>query len=120
MDIKKLNEVLKDESFVKQLLQLETVNQVQQALADKGVNLTIEEIEAIKDIIQRYENDQLSEQEKQQLETINTLNTDELSDNDLQAVTGGFITVILTVAAITIGTVGTITGISYYLAYRRW
>lgn len=66
----KINALMEDEGFVESILQLETAEEVQKAFADKGVDLTVQDIEAIKDaVIAKTEG--------------------ELSEDDLENVAGG-------------------------------
>ena len=48
MDEKKLQEVFSDEAFVQSLFEMDTAQEVQAALNEKGVAFTLEEIEAYK------------------------------------------------------------------------
>lgn len=69
----KLKELLKDESFVKELVDKETAEEAQALLASKGVNLTAEQLNEIrKGIAARIEGGE------------------ELSDEQLENVAGGF------------------------------
>ncbi|MBQ7704552.1 MAG: Nif11-like leader peptide family RiPP precursor [Selenomonadaceae bacterium] len=68
-----MNEVLKDEAVVKELLQQETAEDVQKFLASKGVEISIEEINQIQaQFLKAAENDE------------------EISDEELEQVAGGF------------------------------
>lgn len=70
----KLTELMKDKEFVKKILEMETPEEVQKALAEKGVDLSIEQIEDIrKGIIARVSSEE------------------EMSDEQLEQVAGGFI-----------------------------
>lgn len=69
----KLNELLQDESFIKNLLSLETDEEVQSFLSENGVDFTLSEIAAIKSgVAARLAGDE-----------------EELSDDDLENVAGG-------------------------------
>ncbi|NPV91233.1 MAG: Nif11-like leader peptide family natural product precursor [Firmicutes bacterium] len=70
-DQAKVQEVFSDEVFVKNLLALETPEEVQAALQKKGVDLTVEDIVKIRDLIAKKQN------------------AGELSDEDLEGVAGG-------------------------------
>jgi ATP-dependent RNA circularization protein (DNA/RNA ligase family) len=68
----KLNELLQDESIVRELVAKENAEDVQKFLADKGVEVSIEDINAIRDgVLARVENN------------------DEMSDDQLEQVAGG-------------------------------
>ena len=69
MDEKKLQEVFSDEAFVQSLFEMDTAQEVQAALNEKGVAFTLEEIEAF----------------KQQL----TAKSGEMNEEDLDSVAGG-------------------------------
>ena len=47
MDEKRMEEIFADEAFVKNLLSLESPEQVQSALKEKGIELTLDEIKKI-------------------------------------------------------------------------
>ncbi len=67
--VKKLEEILADQEFVKKLLGIETAEEVQQALKEKGVELSLEEINEIhKQIIQQLESGE--ELDKEQLKNV--------------------------------------------------
>ena len=68
----KLNELLKDESVVKELLQQETAEDAQKFLASKGVEISIEELEEIQKALAAQSGED-----------------DEVNDNELENVAGG-------------------------------
>ena len=70
MDEKRAEELFADEAFVKSLLALETPKEVQAAVKAKGVDLTLDEISAIKEVLAKF-------------------TSAELSDADLENVAGG-------------------------------
>lgn len=68
----KMNELFQDETFVEKLLNKETDVEVKELLAENGVEISLEEISAIKKTVEaRLENDS------------------ELSEDDLENVAGG-------------------------------
>ena len=69
-----LKEVLSDEAFAKSLREMETPEDVQTALKEKGVDLSIEDIKAIQNILVNQEDG-------------------ELSEDDLENVAGGSLTI---------------------------
>ena len=56
-----LKEVLSDEAFAKSLIEMETPEDVQTALKEKGVDLSIEDIKAIQNLLVNQEDGELSE-----------------------------------------------------------
>ena len=78
-----IKDVFADEEFVKRLLCLETPQEVQAAMSGKGIDLTVDQIVKIKElVVKRLDAGQ------------------ELSDEELEDVTGGSILVLgLTLAA---------------------
>ena len=99
---KKLEELGKDEEFMKSLFAMSDPKDVQAALAQRDVDLTIEELIQIKDGINRY----LDEGEA-------AFESDELSEDDLENVSGGIaplILIIIVLVSFAAGC-GTITGI---------
>ena len=72
-----IREMFSDEVFLKGLFQLETPEEVQTALRQKDISLSIEEIVKVRELmLKRLENGA------------------ELSDEELESVTGGSVTVI--------------------------
>lgn len=69
-----LKEVLSDEAFAKSLIEMETPEDVQTALKEKGVDLSIEDIKAIQNLLVNQEDG-------------------ELSEDDLENVAGGSLTI---------------------------
>lgn len=74
MDEALLKEVLSDTEFAKSLIELETPQQVQAALKEKGVDLSIADITAIQNVLAQQEEG-------------------ELSEDDLENVAGGSLTI---------------------------
>ena len=72
MDEALVKTVFSDEEFVKSLFQLETPEEVQTALADRGIDLSVPDIIKIKDLLLRK-----------------IQSGGELSDEELEGVTGG-------------------------------
>lgn len=75
MNEERIREVFSDELFVKQLLEQEEPEQVQALLAEKDIDITVENIENVKTRIEQYINGELD--------------LDQLSDEDLEDVSGG-------------------------------
>lgn len=91
MDLEKLKQLLQDESFKTKLFSLEDASQIQQLLSDNGIELSIEEIEQTKDFIQRYNDNKLTPDEQKTLNMYLENGEDALSDEQLEAVNGGFV-----------------------------
>lgn len=102
MNLKKLQELLQDESFTNKLFNLEDAKDAQKLFRENGIELSIEELEQTKDLMDRFQNGELTPQEKSKIETY-TQENGELNDQDLENVTGGelifAICTLLTVAA---------------------
>lgn len=72
MSNEKLNEVLSDRAFVNSLLELETMEEVQAALKEKGLDLSAEELAFVRNRFTKMASGK------------------ELSDEDLENVAGGY------------------------------
>lgn len=83
MNIEKFKEALQDAECVKELAELDSLEAIQAKLAEKGLELSLDEVES------------LIEQVVKAAEKKDT----ELSENDLDDVAGGFVTPMLGVAA---------------------
>jgi lactobin A/cerein 7B family class IIb bacteriocin len=77
MNEEKIKELFSDEAFVDSILEMETPEEVQKALSDKGVELSLEEIGTIKDTLASSDG--------------------ELSENELEEVAGGVVITATTV-----------------------
>ena len=80
----KLTKVLSDEAFVKSCLEAENEEAVQKLFADEGVEISMAEIESLKDAISAVADGRISEE---QFETLR--NGGALSDEELEQVAGG-------------------------------
>ncbi len=99
MDEQRIKELLADEEFVKELVALETPEEVQAMLEEYDIEVTTEEIQQIHDFLVEHEGEELSEE-------------------DLENVAGGFGLIILAliiVGAIATGTLAGTVGLG-----RRW
>lgn len=86
MNEQQIKELFSNEEFIDSLLALETPEEVQKALTDQGVDLSIQEILAIKDSI------------------ANSLDSEEeLSEEQLETVTGGSFLVVAIISAVVTG-----------------
>ena len=87
MNIERLKEVFLDEAFVKSLFELETVAEVQAALREKGIELTEEEIFAIREMLLKVADGEISAKQLEQWAT--QAERGELSEELLEQVSGG-------------------------------
>lgn len=102
MDEQKIKEVFSDEAFVSSLLEMETVEDVQTAVAAKGIDLSAGDIEAL----------------RAQLAN----SGEELSEEDLENVAGGFVITAGVVSAIA-GCISALAGLAsmtHTVTNRRW
>ena len=97
----KLEEVLKDEGFVKSLLEMENPEDVQTALAEKDIEVTLEELASARDLLSKYG-------EK----------GSELSEDELEEVSGGVITGIIICVCVALGA-GLVMGVGAEHMERR-
>ena len=92
MDEMRIKEIFSDEAFVKRLLDQEEPEQIQAVLKEKGIELNFEEIEYMKSMVEKMLSGEAD--------------PEELSDDDLNDVSGGAvgaaIGIILSVAGILI------------------
>ena len=80
----KLQEVLSDEAFAKELLQMEKPEDVQVALEKKDIDLTLDEIRQIGEYMNKVQNGEISQ------EQVQSMVDGELSEDELEEVAGGF------------------------------
>ena len=100
----KVREVLSDEAFVKRLAEMEEPEQVRAALAEKGIDLSVEDIVKLRDLLIRAQE-----------------NGGELTEDDLAEVAGGM--PILFVVLIAIVELAAVAVCAYNIASssrRRW
>ena len=124
MNIERLKEVFLDEAFVKSLFELETVAEVQAALREKGIELTEEEILGVRDLLIKVEEGGIS---AEQLEKWGEqAESGELSEELLEQVSGGSITLVgaaVVTLLIRVGTAAAVAGLIYGAAHaikNRW
>jgi hypothetical protein len=94
MDQEKLKEVLSDEAFVKKLLAMEKPEDVQDALEDKGVEMSLDDIKQIGEIIRKVQSGEISQ------EQLERAADGELSEDELEGVSGGLVLTILGIVGI--------------------
>ena len=78
----KLQEVLSDEAFAKELLQMEDAGDVQKALEEKDIELSLDEIRRIKERAMKVQSGEVSQEQSD-------LADGELSEDELMDVAGG-------------------------------
>ena len=77
MDEMRIKEVFADEAFVKQLLEQEEPEAVQALLMERDIDITIDQIVQIRDLVEKHLKGEI--------------NINELSEEDLENISGGFI-----------------------------
>ena len=97
MDQERLKEVLKDEAFVKELLAMEKPEQVQDALEDKGIKVTTDEIRQMGEFLKKAASGEIPR------ETVEAIAKGELSEAELEKVAGGIVFLPLAIFGAVIG-----------------
>ena len=87
MNMEKIKKIFADEVFVKGLFELETAAEVQTALKEKGIELTEEEIFAIREMFLKVADGEISAEQLEQW-AVQT-ESGELSEELLEQVSGG-------------------------------
>ena len=124
MNIERLKEVFSDEAFVKSLFELETVAEVQAALREKGIELTEEEILGVRDLMIKVEEGGISAEQLEKWAA--QIESGELSEELLEQVSGGSITLVgaaVVTFLIKAGTAAAVAGLIYGAAHaikNRW
>lgn len=127
MNMDKLKEVFADEAFVEGLLQLESAAEVQEALKEKDIEMTEDDIISLRHIMVKVESGEVSEE---QLESwAAQAEEGEIPEEMLELVSGGVITITalllgclattLKMAAVGVGAAGVTVGASYAVR-NRW
>ena len=63
MSIERMDEIFKDDKYVETLLAMETPEEMQNALAEKGVEVSLEEVVQAKNLVSQYQAGELTEEE---------------------------------------------------------
>jgi hypothetical protein len=100
MSEQEIRELFSDEAYVSSLLALETAEEVQASLAEKGLDLSAAEIATLLDSLQKYSE-----------------SGEELSEAALETVTGGLLTSLLIL--LVFAAVG-VTGAAMDIQRKRW
>ena len=102
--MEKLTELLKDKAFAEEFFKQETAEDAQKFLASKGVDVTIDELNQLRDAI---------------VARLDDSNGDELSDDQLDNVAGGF--AIAAAAAVIAAAAGvTSAGVAIFNSIKTW
>ena len=123
MNAEKIKKVFSDEEFVTSLFELETPEEVQEALEEKEINLSTEEISQMRDFIIRSQEGELTEEEQKVLELAQKSVDGELSEEELENVSGGLVvtlTVALLAAGVYLGLIGLCVNEEMKKRGRRW
>ena len=106
MKEEKIREALSDRAFVAELLRKETAEEVQAMLADKDIEVTIDAIHQLKELLVK---------KLPQMES-----GEELSEADLEEVSGGVLAMAMTIFGLVVVGVGTVAAVVDELVYSRW
>ena len=127
MNMDKLKEVFADEAFVEGLLQLESAAEVQEALKEKDIEMTEDDIISLRDIMVKVESGEVSEEQMESWAA--QAEEGEIPEEMLELVSGGVITITalvlgalvttLKMAAVGVGAAGVTVGASYAVR-NRW
>lgn len=119
-DINKIKEIFSDTDYVKSLVALDDAKQVQESLANKGLDLTLEQINEVKDILIRYQNNESTDLEKEYIAKAGQISNGELSEDDLENVTGGVFGTIIIASIIAVAVTAGIMTTGIKLGTGRW
>lgn len=113
-NIEKLQECMKDKDFVKELLAQDGKDAAQKFLENKGIELSMTELDEMEKIFAKIASGELSG------ETLEKASNGELSEKELEAAAGGIgpLTIALVSAAVIGGTGGTLFGLSEVFDWR--
>lgn len=91
-NIERIKEVFSDKEFIAQVFELETPEQVQELLREKDIDLTIEDIVDAKEYIEKHLNGESD--------------VEELTDKDLEDVSGGAVCLGLLIGGLMLAAIG--------------
>jgi len=97
MNEKRIKEVFSDEAFVKELVSKETPEEVQALLEDKDIEMSVSEIVKLRELLEKKAEDPNAE----------------LSDEDLEDVSGGVIPLMIAAAVAPLVIFGVVAGTGY-------
>ena len=103
METTKIEQIFSDEAFTNSILEMESPEEVQKALDEKGLSLSLEEIHAIKSSLSAADG--------------------ELDEEDLESVSGGSVLAVISVIGAVAGLAGSTLGLAQKVnnwTRRRW
>lgn len=90
MDYTKTKELLQDEAFVTKMRQQTEPEGAQALLAEKGIDMTIDELMEMHELMERYEKGELTDEEQRMISIVQKdYNGEELTEEELALVSGG-------------------------------
>ena len=104
MNLENLNAILEDQAFVETLLAMESVAEVRLALQKKGVEMTEDDILAIRELLAKVESGEIT------LEQLKQIEDGELPEEALEQVTGGILISVSAGAFLALKLIGLIAG----------
>ena len=108
MDItKKIQELMKDEAFVKELLSKEEPEDVQVLFEDNGVDLSIDDIKMMGSILDKVASGEMA------ADDVERMANGELTEDELEEVAGGLISLGVMLTCAIIGAIGATGGTIY-------
>ena len=118
MNMEKIKKIFADEAFVKDLFELETAAEVQAALKEKGVEMSEEEILAVRDLLAKMESGEITVEQAEQWSK--QAESGELSDEMLEQVAGGLAgtTILAIYVGVFVGGQALSAGIASIIAHR--
>lgn len=92
MTVKEFQKFFEDEEFARAFVDLNTKEEMRAVFARKGIDLPTEVCAELFDLVERCRNNELTEQEQRVLQLAQKENNgEELSDEELEMVSGGFL-----------------------------
>ena len=92
MNMEKMKKVFSEEAFVKALFEMESVAEMQEALNNKGIQMSEEEVAGIRDFFAKVKSGEIS---REQLEEWSKLaENGELSEETLEQAAGGSLSLV--------------------------
>jgi len=113
MNTERIKEIFSDKEFVLSLMEMKSAEEAQVLLEQKGMELTVEQVEKVQELFLKVKNGEIT---PQQLESMRRHAEDgELSEDDLENVAGGVFVLddIVHIALVALVVVGVIALIGY-------
>lgn len=123
MNLEKVKEVAADQVFMESLFQMETPAEVQEALQEKDIVVTEEELNAIRALLIKIDNGEISQEQMEQLQK--QAEDGEMSEELLEQVSGGLIfsgvsgIIALTAMIVGAASAGTGAGVGVFLGVKH-